>query len=430
MVVWVCLLTLLLATVGNAAERTILYFGSAHCPPCRLVLPVVEQLQREGQVVRFIDLDKDSLTAERFQVQQTPTLIVLEDGRELDRIVGSLPESELRNRLVGNKRRPVPAKPRSSWSERSSVANPNSLLGPNHPLSRPRDLSDVKRRSRIDASATLSAGDVKRSMIGVNHPLYSRYNRPIPIPSVPASSSGASSGAATRSSIASTSVSVHPLLKGTDLLPAAPECMAATVRIRVDYGDSKSVGTGTVIHTFRDEGLVLTCGHLFHENDDQAPVTVEMFQDGKTFPFAAKVVDLRHDGLDLALIRFRSTISLTKVPLLPKGQVVHERDPVFSIGCDLGAEPSRRDTLISRLNRYLGSSNVEIAGAPVQGRSGGGLFDARGRLIGVCYAADNDLDEGLFVGPDAIYEQLQKFRLNFLFERAAQTLQDSDNQMK
>lgn len=430
MVVWVCLLTLVLSAVGNAAERTIIYFGSTHCPPCRLVLPVVEQLQMEGHVVRFIDLDKDGVTAERFNVRQTPTLIVLEDGRELDRIVGSLPESELRNRLIGNKRPPVTAKPGSRSSERSIAPNPNSLLGPNHPLNRPRDLSDVKRRSRIDDLASGSATDVQRSMIGINHPLYSRYNRSVPIPKVPANTINASSSAATKSSIGSSSVSVHPLLKARNLLPAAPECMAATVRIRVDYGDSKSVGTGTVIHTFRDEGLVLTCGHLFHENDDQAPVTVEMFQDGKIFPFAARVVDLRHDGMDLALLRFRSTNSLTKIPLLPKGQSVNERDPVFSIGCDLGAEPSRRDTLISRLNRYIGTSNVEIAGAPVQGRSGGGLFDARGRLIGVCYAADNDLDEGLFVGPDAIYEQLQKFRLNFLFEPDARTLQESNTQKK
>ncbi len=55
-------------------------------------------------------------------------------------------------------------------------------------------------------------------------------------------------------------------------------------------------------------------------------------------------------------------------------------------------------------NRYLGPSNVEVALAPTQGRSGGGLFDAENRLIGVCFAADNDYDEGLYSGPDVVYE--------------------------
>ncbi len=407
MVVWLCLVTLLLAAVGNAAERTIIYFGSSHCPPCRTVLPLIEKLEAEGQAIRYVDSEKDRVTTERFNVQQTPTLIVLEDGRELDRIVGGLPEAELRKRLVGSKRAAGAAAPRPSWKERSIAHNPGSLFGPNHPQNRSSDLTDVKQRRRIDESA----GDIRLSLIGVNHPFYSRYNRPQPATKVPSTVRSQAT-----SPMAKSSVSIHPLLKAPNLLPAAPDCLAATVRIRVDNGGSKSVGTGTIIHTYRDEGLVLTCGHLFNAENEQAPVTVELFQEGKVIQSVASVVDVRHDGVDLALIRFRSTVSLTKVPLLPKGQALYERDPVFSIGCDLGAEPSRRDTLISRLNRYTGSSNVEIAGAPVQGRSGGGLFDARGRLVGVCYAADVDLDEGLFVGPEAIYDQLQKFRLNFLFD--------------
>lgn len=407
MVVWFCLLTLLLAAMGNAAERTIIYFGSAHCPPCRAVLPLVEKLEAEGQAIRYVDSEKDRVTTERFNVQQTPTLIVLEAGRELDRIVGSLPEAELRKRLIASKRPAGAAMPRPSWKEPSTAPNIGSLLGPNHPLNRSRDLSEVKRRSRVDKSA----GDIQRSLIGINHPFYSRYNGTQLAPKMTATVRSQPS-----SPVAKSPVSVHPLLKAPNLLPAAPDCMAATVRIRVENGDSRSVGTGTIIHTFRDEGLVLSCGHLFSEEDEQATVTVELFQQGKVIQSEASVVDVRHDGMDLALVRFRSTVPLTKVPILPEGQTLYERDPVFSIGCDLGAEPSRRDTLVTRLNRYLGSSNVEIAGAPIQGRSGGGLFDGRGRLVGVCYAADNDLDEGLFVGPEAIYDQLRKFRLNFLFD--------------
>jgi hypothetical protein len=81
------------------------------------------------------------------------------------------------------------------------------------------------------------------------------------------------------------------------------------------------------------------------------------------------------------------------------------------MGCDHGQAPSRRDSQVTKLNRYLGSANIETAGAPVQGRSGGGLFNRRGELVGVCFAADTELDEGLYCGIPVVHEQLRKLGL-------------------
>jgi hypothetical protein len=56
-----------------------------------------------------------------------------------------------------------------------------------------------------------------------------------------------------------------------------------------------------------------------------------------------------------------------------------------------------------------------VDGQPVEGRSGGGLFDERGELIGVCYAADPTLKEGLYSAADVVYHQLSKLGLQRLF---------------
>ena len=64
---------------------------------------------------------------------------------------------------------------------------------------------------------------------------------------------------------------------------------------------------------------------------------------------------------------------------------------------------------------YMGPPNVEVDGLPVEGRSGGGLFDERGELIGVCYAADPSLKEGLYNGADVVYYELGKLGLQRLF---------------
>jgi hypothetical protein len=57
-------------------------------------------------------------------------------------------------------------------------------------------------------------------------------------------------------------------------------------------------------------------------------------------------------------------------------------------------------TRINAVNRYRGFPNVSIFGRPARGRSGGGLFNSKGELIGVCSAADGQ--EGLYCGLAAV----------------------------
>jgi thioredoxin 2 len=67
-----------------------------------VVGPVVEELAAEmaGRVrVAKLNVDENPVTATRFNVHSIPTLLVLKSGRELDRIVGAQPKSEIARRL-------------------------------------------------------------------------------------------------------------------------------------------------------------------------------------------------------------------------------------------------------------------------------------------------------------------------------------------
>jgi thioredoxin 2 len=73
------------------------------CAPCRQVTPIVERLGRDtaGKVkVVKVDVDRSPKTATRFGVRGVPTLLLLREGREMDRIVGALPEEQLRARVT------------------------------------------------------------------------------------------------------------------------------------------------------------------------------------------------------------------------------------------------------------------------------------------------------------------------------------------
>jgi thioredoxin-like negative regulator of GroEL len=67
-----------------------------------MLAPVLDELAAEmaGQVrVAKLNVDENPLTTARFNVHSLPTLLVLKDGREIDRIVGVQPKSALARRL-------------------------------------------------------------------------------------------------------------------------------------------------------------------------------------------------------------------------------------------------------------------------------------------------------------------------------------------
>ena len=73
------------------------------CGPCRMIAPVIDELaaQMAGRI-RFakLNIDENPQTANRFGVQSIPTLLVMRNGREVDRIIGVVPKAEIQRRVA------------------------------------------------------------------------------------------------------------------------------------------------------------------------------------------------------------------------------------------------------------------------------------------------------------------------------------------
>ncbi len=77
-------------------------FWAPWCGPCRWVSPILEQIAQENAgklVLGKLNVDENPLTSQRFGIQGIPTIMIAQNGKILNQIVGALPKEDL-NQLL------------------------------------------------------------------------------------------------------------------------------------------------------------------------------------------------------------------------------------------------------------------------------------------------------------------------------------------
>ena len=69
--------------------KTVKYFSAVWCGPCQTFKPTMKELASEGYNIKFIDVDTNNEAAAQYNVRSVPTTIVLENGQEVNRMVGA-----------------------------------------------------------------------------------------------------------------------------------------------------------------------------------------------------------------------------------------------------------------------------------------------------------------------------------------------------
>ncbi len=83
--------------VLRSDKPVLLDFWATWCGPCRMLAPVIEEIANERSDVKVgkVNVDDEGALATAFGISSIPTVVLIKDGKELDRVVGYRPKEEL-----------------------------------------------------------------------------------------------------------------------------------------------------------------------------------------------------------------------------------------------------------------------------------------------------------------------------------------------
>ena len=81
--------------VLNSDKPVLLDFWASWCAPCRMVVPIVEEIASERRDIKVgkINVDEEPELANKFSIMSIPTLVVMKNGKIVQQVSGARPKN-------------------------------------------------------------------------------------------------------------------------------------------------------------------------------------------------------------------------------------------------------------------------------------------------------------------------------------------------
>ena len=90
--------------VMNADKPVLLDFWASWCAPCRMVVPIIEEIasEREDIKVGKINVDEQPELTSKFGITSIPTLVVMKNGKIVQQVSGARPKDAILGMLFND----------------------------------------------------------------------------------------------------------------------------------------------------------------------------------------------------------------------------------------------------------------------------------------------------------------------------------------
>lgn len=83
--------------VMNSDKKVLVDFFASWCGPCRMVSPIIDEIAEERSDIKVVkvNVDEESELAAKFGVMSIPTLVVIENGKIVNQMMGARPKEAI-----------------------------------------------------------------------------------------------------------------------------------------------------------------------------------------------------------------------------------------------------------------------------------------------------------------------------------------------